>query len=120
MTETPAGRFSLVLVLLAVLTGCFNDTPYTSGASHIALLSIDGPGRVTLESERSGLQVCTPSYVECGQTSFRVNAEPFTLSAVPDSGRTFIGWTGHLRPYGAETPLELIANRDYFFGAIFR
>jgi hypothetical protein len=97
------------------LSACFNDTPYSSGYSHITLYEVNGPGGVIFESELKGTRTCTDG---CTHVRSVLEKSSVIFTAVPDEGHTFVGWTGDVT--GNENPLVLLADRDYFFSVTFR
>jgi hypothetical protein len=109
---------TLSLLSLLGLSACFNDTPYSSGYSHVGVLEVNGPGHLIFESELYGTQICTPEDNSCGHTTPVLAKASVIVTAIPDEGHTFVGWTGDVK--GNENPLVLLADRDYFFSATFK
>jgi hypothetical protein len=109
---------ALSLSSLLGLSACFNDTPYSSGYSHIGIIEFDGPGYVVFESELTGPKTCTEADNRCAHVRSVLEKSSVIFTAVPDEGHTFVGWSGDIT--GNENPLILtVEGRDYFFEAVF-
>lgn len=74
-------------------------------------------GSVTFESEIGGTQTCRAPGNTCAYTNESAAEATLTITAIPDDGHTFTGWSGDIK--GNENPLALVADRDYFFNATF-
>jgi hypothetical protein len=109
---------ALALTSLLNLSACFNDTPYSSGYSHITIYKLEGPGIIVMASDLTGTQTCTAEDNNCAYTNEIQAQAKVTFTAIPDEGHTFVGWSGDVK--GNENPLILIAYRDYFFSATFK
>lgn len=101
----------LALAGLLSLSACFNDTPYSSGYSHISILKVEGPGTVTMVSELTGTRICTAEDTNRDYTNEIGAQAKVTFTATPDEGRSFVGWLKDVK--SDENPLVLLADRDY-------
>lgn len=119
-------RFLHILSLgfLLLLAACINDTPYADAYSHI-LVNVQGPGHVTMDTEKYGELVCIPED-SCGYTKELQAREVIPIVAIPDEGHEFTGWTKRRGSKWNQdlrdgvNPLLLPADGDYWIIANFR
>ena len=107
-----------------LLVACIDDTPYTDNYSHINVW-VEGPGHVTMETERYGELRCTVDEA-CGYSNEIQAGEVVLVVAVPDAGHEFTGWSrGRGSKWNQDlndgtNPLHLPADGDYWITAHFR
>ncbi len=112
----------MIVLALAGLTACVDDTPYTRNYGHVRLTSVTGPGSVTCEVNGVAFEPpSTPDFIICAWGAPLNAPDRLMATAIPDEGHEFLGWTGDIpSDRRMENPLVLAPDRNIDFGARFK